>query len=120
LSPKSQYLNICDVDAYIPFDEKKERLRLVLDKEEWLEILPALENVERFNLVIFLANAGRKTFTQIKEARDLSPGNCTYHLNKLMKAGLVVNQYHQREDTREYSYYEATDKAKEVLEALLQ
>ncbi len=107
------------MDEYFPSNERKERLRLVLNQEEWLEILPALENVERFNILIYLVNYGRKAFTQIKEARDLSPGNCTYHLNKLMKAGLIVNQYHQSEETREYSYYEATEKAKEVIEALM-
>ena len=100
--------------------KRLEMVKSMLSAKEWLDVFPALENVVRFNVLIFLNNEGTSSFTKIKEIRELSPGNCTYHLNKLMKAGLVANSYRTpSEDTREYSDYEITEKGHKILEILL-
>ena len=103
-----------------PSLKRLEMVKRMLNAKEWLDVFPALENVVRFNILIFLNNEGPNSFTKIKENRKLSPGNCTYHLNKLMKAGLVTNSYRTpSEDTREYSDYEITEKGHNILEILL-
>lgn len=120
MSQNSQNL-YCGLTYTIALIKKKMGcLKEMIGAKKWLGVLPALENVDRFNILILLVNEGQQTFSQIKEKRDLSPGNCAYHLNKLMKAELVSNSYQTPEEgSREYSYYEATPLGGEVIKRLL-
>jgi hypothetical protein len=90
---------------------------------EWLKMLVALQTVNRFNIVIYLANEGAKTIEEVAEGVDLiSPTKngrksqrwLDAYINPLLSAGLI--DYADRPD---YKKFEATDKAREVLKILL-
>lgn len=92
----------------------------MISPNEWLNVLPALENAERFNILLMLVEKQRIAFSQILTERELTPGNCAYHLNKLMKAGLIDNSYQTpTKPSKEYSFYGPTDLGKQVIEKLL-
>lgn len=92
----------------------------VLEAKEWLDVFPALDNEVRFNMLIYLANKGPKTFTQIKKEFTATPSSVEHHLDKLMNAQLVLNSYRiPSDEAREYSYYEITPRGKQILSILL-
>ena len=87
-----------------------------LSKKDWLEVFTALENENRYNIVMLLKDEGEKSFTYIQQKLQLSPGNCAHHMNVLFNKGIVFNSYITPKDNEtEYSFYELTDKAKKAL-----
>jgi DNA-binding MarR family transcriptional regulator len=92
----------------------------MLDAKEWLDVFPALDNEVRFNMLIYLANEGPKSFSQVKKEFKISPSSVEHHLDKLMSAQLIINSYRTPSDeAREYSYYDLTDRGKKILAILL-
>jgi DNA-binding HxlR family transcriptional regulator len=92
----------------------------VLDEREWLDVFPALDNVDRFNLLIRLNNEGPLFHNELMERIGLKPGILSHHLNKLMAVSLVNNEYVTPTTTeRHYSKYFITEKGREILTILL-
>ena len=94
----------------------------MFDRNEWLKIFVALEIESRFNVVVYLANEGAKTMEEIAEGVGLiSPTKdgrksqrwIDAYINPLLSAGLI--DYADRPD---YKKFEATDKARRVLDQL--
>jgi predicted transcriptional regulator len=93
----------------------------MLDAKEWLDVFPALDNEDRFNMLIFLANEGPKSFSQVKKKFEMSPSCVEHHLDKLMSAQLIINSYKTPStETREYSYYHLTERGQKILAILLE
>ncbi|MCL2173669.1 MAG: hypothetical protein FWB84_08595 [Candidatus Bathyarchaeota archaeon] len=87
---------------------------------DWLDVFPALDNTERFNLLIDLANNGQKSFAEIKKDSGLPSSSVEHHLTKLMDAQLIVNDYQvPLKPGRAYSYYKITSRGKDILDILL-
>lgn len=92
----------------------------MLDAKEWLDVFPALDNPTRFNILIYLSNEGRQPFTAVKTQFNLQAATTQHHLEKLMGACLIVNSYQTPTETNgTYSYYELTQRGKDVLQILL-
>ena len=90
------------------------------DAKERLDDFPALDNEVRFNILIFLANEGPKSFSEVKKEFNIPPSSVEHHLDKLMDAQLISNSYRTpSSETREYSYYDLTDRGKTILSILL-
>lgn len=120
MSQNSQNLYGSTKLSLSPFRERLKRLKKMISTNVWLNVLPALENVERFNILLMLVEKRRMAFSQVLKERELTPGNCAYHLNKLMKAGLIDNSYQTpTEPSKEYSFYGPTDLGERVIEKLL-
>ncbi len=93
----------------------------MLDAKEWLDVFPALDNETRFNILIYLANEGSKSFSEVKKEFKISPSSVEHHLDKLIGAQLIVNSYRTpSNEAREYSYYDLTDRGKRILKILLE
>ncbi len=95
----------------------------MLDAKEWLDVFPALDNKLRFNMLLFLCDKGPKSFSMLKKQFNITPASVLHHLDKLMDAELITNSYKQPppgDETKEYSYYEITERGKEILKILLE
>ena len=90
------------------------------DPKKWLAVFPALDNVQRFNILIWLASEGSKSFSAVQKKFGLSSANTRHHLDKLMQAQLIINSYKTPTvERREYSFYKTTDFGETVLTQLL-
>ncbi|MCL2134927.1 MAG: helix-turn-helix domain-containing protein [Candidatus Bathyarchaeota archaeon] len=100
---------------------KREMPASMFNAEEWLDVFPALDNTERFNILIYLANNGSKSFSEIKnEFKIESSSSVEHHLTKLMDAQLIENTYKMPlKNVRVHCYYHLTDRGKTILEILL-
>lgn len=88
--------------------------------KKWLAVFPALDNVKRFNILIWLVNEGSKSFSQVRKKFSLSSANTRHHLDKLMQAQLIINSYKTPTvESREYSFYKITDLGKTVMTKLI-
>jgi DNA-binding HxlR family transcriptional regulator len=70
--------------------------------------LRAFGNNFRLILIRELSTRGSLSLTQIQNHTDKGTGYIIHNLKQLEMAGLVQNFLQEREDTREYSYYELT------------
>lgn len=87
-------------------------------QEEWLHIYVALQIESRFNIVLYLINEGAKTIDEITEALHLPPYQKTQlwldvYINPLLQKRLI-----DYADRPYYTKFEATEKAKKVMEIL--
>lgn len=82
-------------------------------QHEWLEMFSALNSEQRFNMLIFLNNEGKKTKQELSEKFDLSEHGFRTHINLLRGAKLI-----DYTDRPEYKHWGITDKGKMVLEIL--
>jgi len=89
--------------------------------EEWIDVFPALDNPERFNILIYLSNNGPKLFSEIKtEFKIESSSSVEHHLNKLMNAQLIENSFKKPPNgARGHSYYTVTERGQKILDILL-
>lgn len=93
---------------------------VVLDERVWLDVLPALENKNRFSILKLLLEEGKKSWSEITTGLGLTPGNSTHHLNVLLDRELVSNSYMTPEgEETDYSHYELTELGITVMERLL-
>ena len=92
---------------------------MVLDAKDWLDVFPALDDVDRFNMLILLNNEGPLFHREIAERRTLSASRVTHHLNRLMDTKLIKNEYVTPQgNERLYSRYQITEKGEEILRIL--
>ena len=79
--------------------------------------IKGLSDDDRLGLTVALVEGGRMTFSEIKAKYGLNSGTLSGHLAALQKGDLVRN-YYEKNGERAYSYYEATDLPKVMLNAL--
>lgn len=56
------------------------------------------------------------SFSQIQKIINIDKGTLSYHIKKLLKSALIVNYYQKKEGTNEYSFYQLTGFAKDLLD----
>lgn len=79
--------------------------------------IKGLSDDDRLGLTVALVEGGRMTFSEIKAKYGLNSSTLSSHLAALQKGDLVRN-YYEKTGGRAYSYYEATDLPKVMLNAL--
>ena len=79
--------------------------------------IKGLSDDDRLGLTVALVEGGRMTFSEIKAKYGLNSSTLSSHLAALQKGDLVRN-YYEKTGGRAYSYYEATDLTKVMLNAL--
>ncbi len=65
-----------------------------------------------------VASRGPKSFSEIMETFQVNQGSLSRQLQKLEIGGLVSNYFRRTPDSREFSFYEATDFGKGIVNAL--
>lgn len=55
------------------------------------------------------------SFSEIQKSLNIDKGTLSYHIKKLIKAGVTVNYYQKRKNSKEYSFYQLTQFAKDLI-----
>ena len=88
-----------------------------------MRMLRALDNPIRLQIVQYIINSSPVSFTTILEhlqemrGKTTSKGTLAYHLDLLLKGGVLSKEL-ERGDDREYSKYNVTTEALKTLEEL--
>jgi predicted transcriptional regulator len=93
------------------------------DAKEWLDAFPALDNKDRFNILIYLSNNGSRSFSDVKKDFSLNSSSTQHHLDKLMAADLITNSWRKPPPSaseKDYSWYELTPRGRAILKKLLE
>jgi len=78
-----------------------------------------LSNDTRLAIVLLLLKNGEMSFTELCESLSIKRNSLSHHIRKLMRAALVHNFYKKKDDTAEFSYYEATNLSQSFVDGLL-
>lgn len=82
-------------------------------------VLNILSDENRLALVILLLKEGEMSFSELRNHSGLAKNTLSHHLKTLTQAALVSNYYRKREGTNEFSYYSATDHAKDCVDGII-
>ncbi len=82
-------------------------------------VLNILSDETRLALVILLLKEGELSFSELNKKSGLAKNTLSHHLKTLTQAALVSNYYRKREGTTEFSYYNATDHARDCIDGII-
>lgn len=83
--------------------------RSLLSLEQYLDMQRAIGNELRFRILNYLADAGSKSATELRETLEVESNTLHYHLDQLVEVGLIENRMRNEPDSDGlYSYYRTT------------
>lgn len=82
--------------------------------ERYLDMQRAIGNETRFRILNHLVEAGARSATELRDGLDVESNTLHYHLDRLVKVGLVENRKRSERDGL-YSFYWVTSLGEGIL-----
>jgi DNA-binding transcriptional ArsR family regulator len=86
----------------------------------FVQALKTLGNDESRKILLYLLEKGEASYTELLKTFSIIKGKLNYHLKKLASAGLIRRYYREGKDYPHHSFYEPTNLAKKLIEAIIQ
>jgi DNA-binding Lrp family transcriptional regulator len=79
--------------------------------------IKALDSPIRRSILIYIEEAGRLSYSEIKDFLGISKGKLNYHLKILISSGMIRN-YLIEDDSEYYSFYQVSKLGRDIVEGI--